>query len=456
MKERQEEAKRKKVETAKQAETKRCHLHAGKPKNSCKFCKRYQEFVDAAKKEEEAAQSAASSSGRRGEGFQFMGKLEIANTKTYGFTPLLQSHVAESQHYKQVLQMDTFEEIVEEARTYIESVKPYQQNSNTVPTPMVVVLYRLFTMGIDARQLQLLVDMEGSPYVRCLGFLFVRIGLHPEELLPWLSEYMLDGEEFFVTKDQDSQRLTISEFLEQLLRQDTYFSTIIPRIPAGKKRQIEQTLATLPQCRKRTRANQEIIKVFEKEDVKVEVLENGEWLAGRTVELLDDASSRIKVRVSLDDGTEVTAQIGRVIITDRRFDDYSSRGADVDWSREKGKTEKELVEELRSKEREKAVCASGKEAPKRIVGFKNMCALPREMGKESFSLMESETFVSDRYAQKRSRSPTKEEEQFRKAPSAEHQARMQQLFEKYGNQKAVASGGAKGPDIEGPDTMRLG
>jgi len=299
--------------------------------------------------------------------------------------------------------------------------------------------------------------MEGSPYVRCLGFLFIRIGLHPEEFLPWLSEYMLDEEEFYVSKDTDSQRLTISEYIESLLRQDTYFSTIIPRIPAGKKRQIESTLASLPQCRKRTAANQGLLNVYGKEDVKVEVLEGGTWLSGRTVELQEETATRIKLRVALDDGTEVTTQIGRVILTDRRYDDYRSRGSgDVDWTREKGKTEKELVEELRSKEREKAVCASGKEAPKRIVGFKNMCALPREMGKESFSLMESETFVSDRYSQKRSRSPAKEESEFRKAPSAEHQARMQQLFEKYGNAKSAASGGSKGPDVEGPDTMRLG
>ncbi|CAL1167918.1 unnamed protein product [Cladocopium goreaui] len=128
----------------------------------------------------------------------------------------------------------------------------------------------------------------------------------------------------------------------------------------------------------------------------------------------------------------------------------------VDWAREKGKTDKELVEEMRKADREKAVCSSGKEYAKKPVGYKAACALPREQGAASHRLMEEETFVPMKQVRRRSPSPSKGEQDFRRnAPSAEHQARMQQLFEKYGMAKG-SEGGRTGHDIDGPEMMRFG
>merc|ERR1711912_206493 len=100
----------------------------------------------------------------------------------------------------------------------------------------------------------------------------------------------------------------------------------------------------------------------------------------------------------------------------------------TDWARVKGRSDKELVDELRSKDREKAVCSSGKEYARKPLGYKASCALPREQGTASTRLMEEETFVPMKQGRRRSPSPAvKREEEFRKAPSAEHQARMQAL-----------------------------
>merc|ERR1712137_1411742 len=154
--------------------------------------------------------------------------------------------------------------------------------------------------------------------------------------------------------------------------------------------------------------------------------------------------------------------IGKVILTDRRYQNHShggrlhggrsrSRSRDrTDWAREKGRSDKELIDELRFRDRERAVCSSGKEYARKPVGYKAACALPRDQGAASHRLMEEETFVPMKQVGRRSPSPGRQEQEFRKAPSAEHQARMQHLFEKYGMAKDRDAASSRG-DIDAPD-----
>ncbi|OLQ01353.1 hypothetical protein AK812_SmicGene15907 [Symbiodinium microadriaticum] len=114
----------------------------------------------------------------------------------------------------------------------------------------------------------------------------------------------------------------------------------------------------------------------------------------------------------------------RIILSDTRYKGTvgrmprgrsRSRSRDgVDWAREKGKTDKELVEEMRKADREKAVCSSGKEYARKPVGYKAACALPREQGAASHRLMEEETFVPMKQVRRRSPSPSKAEQDFRR------------------------------------------
>merc|ERR1712050_228419 len=91
---------------------------------------------------------------------------------------------------------------------------------------------------------------------------------------------------------------------------------------------------------------------------------------------------------------------------------------------------------------DKAV-ASGKDYAKKPMGVKQACALPREQGQASHRLMEEETYISDRFPRKTPALPIIEpaENSMRKV-SAEHQARMQHIFEKYGMQKPQHSDAA--------------
>lgn len=189
----------------------------------------------------------------------------------------------------------------------------------------------------------------------------------------------------------------------------------------------------------------------------------GEWIEGTVIELDDSHPSRIKVRVRLKDDTEEYVNVGRLILrgpaAERRERSRSPRGHRgrspvVDWSRERGRSTRELLEEMRSRDREKLV-AVGKDYAKKPIGFKAACALPREQGAASYKLMEEETFVpTSRSSQARPPSPERAEP-MKKRTSAEHQERMRQLFEKYGNQRAQ-EGRRSYDDVERTDVLRFG
>lgn len=457
-------------ERREEVEKVKCHLHK-KIKNGCKFCQKYQAAVAENEKKDEAskARSHDPRTGRRRldraiseDPDRQSGPLEVANPKTYGLSGLLQTHIVECAHYKSLLTLESFEQVVDETYQFANSVEPYMANSGTVPSALFCCLYRFFSLGLDGRQLRRLLDHPESPYIRCCGFLYVRLALPHDQLLHWLGEYLLDDEEFKLSPDSDL-RTTVGEFVEGLLAQDRYFNTVLPRLPMVTKRHVEERLAPVGQYRKRLVANKEIVHVFRDQGTRVEANISGEWLGGSIIELEEDVLTRPKVRVRMDDGSEEYVNLGKVILLDggrgprarSRSRGRRTGSPRTDWSRTKGRKDSELIDEMRSREREKAVCSSGKEYARKPLGYKAACALPREQGAASYRLMEEETFVP-MSRQKRTRTPSPERETAGRRPSAEHQARMQQLFEKYGNVKGPGAEDRRSDEVDRPDVMRLG
>lgn len=319
-------------------------------------------------------------------------------------------------------------------------------------------------MGLTEKELRTLLENADSPFIRCVGFLFIRYGMAHMEAVNWLEEYLLDDEEFKPSLEAE-WTTTIGEFVEGLLSSDKPHGLLLPRFPHSMKRIVEERLAPLGQYRKRTLANKAIIDTYRERNVKVEAMSNGDWLDGRIIELDDSIPSRIKVRIQLEDRSEESIHIGMVILADQRNRGRSpgrrgrSRSRDrggIDWTRDKGESLETLVEAMRAAERDKAVCTSGKDYARKPVGYKAACALAREQGKASHRLMEEETFVRQ---SKPTRLPSPERVDMGKmrAPTQEEIAQKQKIFEKYVLQN-TASGSASrsNSEVEGPDTLRFG
>lgn len=452
-----------------EGERRKCHLHA-KPKKNCKKCQSYQEWQDKGKEDKAALKDkfvahlrgqSSSSGSMDAEITELHKPMEIVNTETFGFPPLLQSHIIESQHFRTVMVMEKFDQIVDELYAYTDGVEPYKtlgagQQSIQAPSALFVCVLRLFVLGIDGRQLRQLLDSTDNPYVRCAGILFVRYGLAPDQLWPWLGEYTLDDEEFPAGKDYEWGK-TIGDYVEMILREDYYYKTVLPRLPSSTKKALDMKLAQVPQYRKRAQANQQIIDFLRQGLVRVEACPNDvDWQAGKVVGLIEKSSGRTRVKIRWDtpgpdQRPEQEVLIGKVILADNEGADAARASGAIDWTRDKGRSSCELLDDMHNRKKEQAV-ASGKDYAKRPVSFQ--VALPFEQGNASANLAREETHVERSKRRDRSRSRSQER---KKEPSAEHQARMKALFEKYGMQKS-GQDSRKGTDdgMDKPDLLRLG
>jgi len=436
-----------------------CHLHK-KPNKTCKRCQRVLEW--------QASVNQVTASGASGVGARMpiAGKVvqdpvKAVTVSSFGISPLVQSHILGSAHYKESLTLETFDQIVGEMQEYGDSVEPYLPNSQTTPSALFCCLFRLVTFGIDATQLLHLITLDDSPRIRAVAILYIRFGLPPDQLWPWLGEYVLDNQELVISSQSQAQT-TIGEFVERLLLEDMYYSIIMPRLPMSVKRQLQNKIAPVSQYRLRAQANLEFLDIYRDGRISVEINIDGKWKEGTAQTLAEEHASRVKVVVIVkDDESEQLIPLGKIIVTDRRHARSSKTGrrdrsrspGKSDLAREHGRPDQDLIDELRSKDRDKAT-TSGKDYARRPLGYKASCAMKQEMGVNLDRLQQEETFVSDRGQKgggRRSPSPP----EANKPQSQERQRQMQQLFEKYGMSKPTE---AKGPQDDGlqPDVMRLG
>mmetsp|Transcript_104035 Transcript_104035/g.270856 ORF Transcript_104035/g.270856 Transcript_104035/m.270856 type:complete len:614 (-) Transcript_104035:26-1867(-) len=481
-----EDRAKKEADAAAEAERRKCHLHK-KPNGKCKYCQVYKDFV--AKENEAKAvakekftDSLKGKMVRASEQGHTSGPLELVNSKTYAFPKILHTHIVESTHFKTLLDFQSIEEITHEIVGYADTVEPYVQNSTTVPSALFCCVYRLLTMNLTGGQLKRLLESEDSPLIRCAGFVAIRFGLPPEHIWNWFGEYILDDQEVPVGKGGGNT--TIGEYVEGMMMQDHYFSTVLPRLPNVVKRHMESKLAQVSQERRRSKANRRVLDLFRERGARVEAcVGDSEWRAGEVLEVLADTgtfASRPKVRVRFEhvaegEREESLVHLGRVILADGgrsrrgggrgRSRSRSPVAGGVDWSREKGKSSQELLEERRRSEQDRAVCSSGKEYSRRPVSFQ--VASVMEQGSHSKNLVRNEEGEERRRSggggggggqrqDPRDSSPDFEEKKRKREQDAEYQGRMKQLFEKYGTAKSASSDASRRSDIEGPDVMRLG
>lgn len=128
------------------------------------------------------------------------------------------------------------------------------------------LLYKLYTLKLTRKQLVGLITHRDSPYIRALGFMYIRYTQNPQDLLNWYYDY-LDDEEvrksksiylinttFFSTiyftfekKEIDVRAggglmLTIGQMLRQWLTRLEWFDTLFPRIPVPIQKEIMDAL----------------------------------------------------------------------------------------------------------------------------------------------------------------------------------------------------------------------
>ncbi|KAM6948467.1 pre-mRNA-splicing factor 38B isoform 1-T1 [Aplochiton taeniatus] len=186
------------------------------------------------------------------------------NEKTMNLNPMILTNVLSSPYFKvQLYELKTYHEVVDEIYFKVNHVEPWEKGSRKtagqtgmcggvrgVGTGGIVstafcLLYKLFTLKMTRKQVMGLITHTDSPYIRALGFMYIRYTQPPPDLVDWYDGFLDDEEELDV-KAGGGCVMTVGEMLRSFLTKLEWFSTLFPRIPVPVQKMIDQHMKGRP------------------------------------------------------------------------------------------------------------------------------------------------------------------------------------------------------------------
>jgi len=149
---------------------------------------------------------------------------------------VLCTNILSSDYFKELYSLKTYTEVVDEIYNQVDHVEPWMTGNCRGPSTAFCLLYKLFTMKFSVKQMQGLLDHGDSPYIRAIGFLYLRYVGDPKTLWGWFEQYVTDDEEF--APGSNGRMTTMGVYVRDLLLNQYYFDTLFPRIPVPILRQI--------------------------------------------------------------------------------------------------------------------------------------------------------------------------------------------------------------------------
>lgn len=145
-------------------------------------------------------------------------------------------NILSSDYFKELYRLKTYHEVIDEIYNQVDHVEPWMTGNCRGPSTAFCLLYKYFTMKLTVKQMHGLLKHEDSPYIRCVGFLYLRYVADPKTLWGWFEPYVKDEEEF--SPGSNGRMTTMGVYVRDLLLGQYYFDTLFPRIPVPIMRQI--------------------------------------------------------------------------------------------------------------------------------------------------------------------------------------------------------------------------
>lgn len=180
---------------------------------------------------------------------------------TGNLNQLIFNNILSCQYFKEDVAFKGFNEILAEIVQNVTYAEPWAVGISGVPSTLFCCLYKLMIIKLTEGQINFLLTNRESPYIRCVGFLYLRYLTEPKELWKRLSKYIFDEENFTPTANTKI-KITIGEYVENLLKDYDYYGTRLPKIPTQIEREVKAKLLLVEEKRERKRKNVEKLNVF--------------------------------------------------------------------------------------------------------------------------------------------------------------------------------------------------
>jgi pre-mRNA-splicing factor 38B len=191
----------------------------------------------------------------------------IKDEDTFNLHPTLLHSISSSPYFLKLCQnVNDWNALVDEIYYQVQHLEPWMiQGSgpaaHKVPSTAFCILLRLFTIRCTEKQMHLMLNHVDSPYIRCIGFLYLRFVADPHTIFAWFKPYLYDEEPVQVVAPKPRLRNTAEEvpssnvgiFARFLLQSMEFHGTILPRLPVTVERDIKVQLLQLEDIESRAR-----------------------------------------------------------------------------------------------------------------------------------------------------------------------------------------------------------
>mmetsp|Transcript_5408 Transcript_5408/g.8132 ORF Transcript_5408/g.8132 Transcript_5408/m.8132 type:complete len:398 (+) Transcript_5408:198-1391(+) len=119
----------------------------------------------------------------------------------------------------------------------------------------------------------LMLNHVDSPYIRCIGFLYLRYAAEPSTLWSWFEPYLHDEESVQIR--QGKAETTVGKYCQMLLNDLEYYGTRLPRLPLAMERQFKVKLLQAERVEERAKGhlgNGAAMEYFQKVGSRVQAL----------------------------------------------------------------------------------------------------------------------------------------------------------------------------------------
>jgi len=171
---------------------------------------------------------------------------------SFHFNPVLLEKIIKS-HYFQKCCRDIIDwnKLVDEIYYNVQDLEPWAVGGQ--PSNAFCLLLRLLTLRCSEKQMKLLLDHVDSPYIRGIGFLYLRYAGDPKSMWGWIQPYLYDNESITVaatsSKKKAQQRgrqqrdVTVGDFVRRLFSSELdFYGTLLPRLPIQVERDLQVKL----------------------------------------------------------------------------------------------------------------------------------------------------------------------------------------------------------------------
>ncbi|KAI8997171.1 Pre-mRNA-splicing factor 38 [Pilobolus umbonatus] len=162
------------------------------------------------------------------------------NEQTMNLNAIIYQNILSSPYFRSLFDKKTFHEIVDEIYNEVYVLSPFLKG--TQPSTAFCLLFKMWTLRLTIRQIENMIDHVDSPYIRAIGFLYLRYVCAPAQLWDWFQYYLEDEEEIVISSGINPTKITIGKLCRMLLTEQKYQGTMLPRIPVPIARDLTKKL----------------------------------------------------------------------------------------------------------------------------------------------------------------------------------------------------------------------